>query len=311
MKSNRIYTLKLPLIAAPMFLVSGPVLVKEACNSGIIGSFPMTNARTIDDLEKWFIYLKENLHKNAAPIAANIIVHTTYPRFAEELKILEKYQPEIVITALGSPARVIETVHGYGGMVFADVNSVAYARKAAEAGVDGLVCVGAGAGGHTGMLTPFAFVRAVRSFFSGLIILAGGMSRGEDILAAQVLGADLCYMGTRFIPSEESLASAAYKKMVTTCHADEIVLTDKITGVPAHFMKQSLAQAGIDLTKDKQVDFSTMSADGSTAKAWKDIWSAGQGVDNIDKISPVSEIVEELYEQYHRSLARIKQFSNT
>lgn len=308
MKNHKIPHLKLPLIAAPMFLVSGPVLVKEACNNGIIGSFPMTNARTIEDLEKWFIYLNENVNAQAAPVAANIIVHKTYPRFEEEMKVIAKYRPEIVITALGSPARVIDTVHGYGGLVFADVNSVAYAAKAAKAGVDGLVCVAAGAGGHTGMLTPFAFVRAVRSFFSGLIILAGGMTRGEDLLAAQVLGADLCYMGTRFIPAVESLAAREYKEMVVRCDAGQIVLTDKITGVPAHFMKQSLEQTGIDLTKGKDIDFSDMNVAGSTAKAWKDIWSAGQGVDNIDKISPVAEIVAELYEQYHAAMDKMKKY---
>ena len=302
MQDHKIPNLRLPLIAAPMFLVSGPVMVKEACNSGIIGSFPMTNARTIEDLEKWFIYLAENTNEDSAPLAANIIVHTTYPRFNEELEMIKKYKPKIVITALGSPARVIKEVHEYGGMVFADVNSIGYARKAALTGVDGLVCVGAGAGGHTGQLTPFAFVRAVRSFFSGIIILAGGMSRGEDILAAQVLGADLCYMGTKFIATEESLASKEYKDMIVESSADQIVQTDKITGVPAHFMKQSLEQAGIDLTKSKEVDFSAMSASGSTAKAWKDIWSAGQGVDNITNIARVSEVVNTLCDEYNSAL---------
>ncbi len=304
--NNILTNLKLPLIAAPMFLVSGPVMVKEACNSGIIGSFPMTNARTIEDLEKWFIYLNENLNEDAAPLAANIIVHTTYPRFNEELEMIKKYKPQIVITALGSPARVIKEVHEYGGMVFADVNSIGYARKAALTGVDGLVCVGAGAGGHTGQLTPFAFVRAVRSFFSGIIILAGGMSRGEDILAAQVLGADLCYMGTRFITTDESLASKEYKEMIVESSADQIIQTDKITGVPAHFMTKSLEQAGIDLTKSKEVDFSGMSASGSTAKAWKDIWSAGQGVDNITNIASVSEVVNTLVEEYNSALENVQ-----
>lgn len=299
--------LKLPLIAAPMFLVSGVELVKEACNAGIIGSFPMTNARTIEDLRSWFMYLKNELHEDAAPFAANMIVHTTYSRFEEERALIEEFQPSIVITALGSPSRIVETVHNYGGKVFADVNSIPFARKAAATGVDGLVCVANGAGGHTGFLNPFVFVNAVREFFNGTVILAGGMSTGRDVLAARAAGADLCYMGTRFIAVKESLAQEAYKEMIVNSTSEDIILTDQMTGVPANFIRQSLEQAGIVVEgPGKAPDFSKMNQQEGGSKAWKDIWSAGQCVNNIQSVVSVKELVEQLINEYETAKTELK-----
>ncbi len=299
--------LKLPLIAAPMFLVSGVELVKEACNAGIIGSFPMTNARTIEDLRSWLLYLKKELQVGAAPYAVNMIVHTTYPRFEEERALVEEFQPPIVITALGSPSRIVETVHSYGGKVYADVNSISFAQKAAAAGVDGLVCVANGAGGHTGFLNPFVFVNSVRNFFNGTIILAGGLSTGRDILAARVAGADLCYMGTRFIAVKESLAHDDYKQMIVNSSSDDIILTDQLTGVPANFIKQSLEQAGVVIDgPSKKPDFSKMTQHDGGSKAWKDIWSAGQCVSNIHDVISVKELVNQLNNEYKSAITEMK-----
>lgn len=298
--------LRLPLIAAPMFLVSGKELVKEACNAGIIGSFPMTNARTIDDLRDWFLYLERELREDAAPYAANMIVHTTYSRFEEEKALIEEFQPPVVITALGSPSRIVDTVHRYGGKVYADVNSIPFAQKAAATGVDGLVCVANGAGGHTGFLNPFVFIHTVREFFRGTIIIAGGLSTGRDILAARIAGADLCYMGTRFIAVKESLAQNEYKEMIVKSTADDIVLTDQLTGVDANFLMESLQQAGITVDgSGKKPDFSKMSAD-NDSKAWRDIWSAGQCVSNIHDIVTVRELVDQLADEYTDAINTMK-----
>lgn len=295
--------LKLPILVAPMFLVSGLELVKNACLSRVMAAFPCTNARTLEDLETWMQTLAA-LPKTAAPWVANMIVHQSYVRFEEELNLVKKYKPELVITALGSPKRVLEAVHSYGGLVFADVNSVFFAKKAVEAGVDGLILVCAGAGGHTGLLSPFAFLDEVRQFWEGSVILAGSISHGKTIRACQVLGADLAYMGTRFITTEESLAQDEYKKMLTHTKAEDIILTASITGVAGNFIRESLLKSGIDeklWDQKAKIDFSSMHAH-STAKAWKDIWSAGQGVGNSQKIVKVSELIDELYREYQQTL---------
>jgi nitronate monooxygenase len=329
----------LPLIAAPMFLVSGTDLVTAACKAGVIGAFPAPNARTIEELDAWLntistdlarsdfpseqgepdkapllgggegggsLFLKvETDRKVIAPYAVNIICHRTYPRRPAELELLQKYKVPIVITALGSPREVVEEVHAYGGIVLADVNSVKFARKAAEVGVDGLVLVAAGAGGHTGQMTGFAFVDAVRQFWDGIIVLAGGISTGRGIRAAQALGADLVYMGTRFIATNESLAVQEYRQMIVDSTADDLILTDAVTGVPANFLVPSFTLRGLDPRSLRRpelgVDFKTPYDD---TKAWKHLWSAGQGVGAITEIQPVAEVVATLQQEYASAIQR-------
>jgi nitronate monooxygenase len=244
----------LPLIAAPMFLVSGPELVLANCLAGVIGAFPAPNARTIEQLDDWLYQINAELTaarmakpgQRIAPWAANIVTHRTYKRMQVELDLIVKHRAPIVITALGSPTPVVEAVHSYGGLVFADVNSVAYAKKSAQADVDGLVLVCNGAGGHTGSLSPFIFIEAVRSFWDGPIILAGGIANGRSIRAAEVLGADLAYMGTRFIATNESLASEAYQQMLVEATLEDIICTDSFTGANANMLRPSILLAGLD-----------------------------------------------------------------
>jgi nitronate monooxygenase len=293
--------LSLPLIAAPMFLVSSPSLVIESCRAGVIGSFPSLNARTTGDLDAWLAEITSTLAASAVDTlwAINLIVHRSNERFAEDLELTVKYRAPIVISALGSPRAIIDAVHGYGGLVFADVNSVAFARKAAEAGADGLILVAAGAGGHTGHMTGFSFVPAVREFFAGPIVLAGGIVDGRGVRAAEVLGADLAYMGTRFIATRESLASDAYRQMLVAGTIEDIVLSPFFTGVPANYLLPSIVQAGIDPRElgkaNPQISFDNPDA---RAKAWKDIWSAGQGVGAVHAVQSVAELVAELRQGY-------------
>jgi len=301
--------LRLPLVAAPMFLVSGPDLVIEACKAGVIGSFPTLNAKPLRVLEGWLGRIASETRAAererpscVAPWAANLNVHRTYERFADDLRLVLEHKPPIVITALGSPARVIDDVHAYGGFVFADVNSLRLARKAAEADVDGLVLVAAGAGGHTGQLAGFAFLPAVREFFDGPIILAGGISDGRGIRAAEVLGADLAYMGTRFIASRESLASEAYKQMLVRSGAEDIMLTAAFTGVPANYLRPSIEAAGLDPDALQPRDGINFDDEEKRRTAWKDIWSAGQGVGAIKRVQSVADLVAELQAEYEGAL---------
>lgn len=303
----------LPLIAAPMFLVSGPELVIASCKAGVIGSFPFPNARPIGQLENWIEQITVELAKakaenpvaKIAPYAVNMIMHRSYARFEEEVALLKKYQPKIVITALGSPERIIDVVHEYGGLVFADVNSLGFAHKAARMGVDGLILVAVGAGGHTGQMAGFAFVDAVREFWDGYLVLAGGISTGNGIRAAQAIGADLAYMGTRFIATHESLAVTDYQEMVLEATVNDLVLTDAVTGVKAWFMRQSLEKAGFDIKNlvAKKIDFTEGVGEN---KAWRDVWSAGQGVDMIKKTSSVADLVQQLRAEYEVVLEREK-----
>lgn len=290
--------LRLPLVAAPMFLVSGPDMVLAACKAGVIGSFPGPNCRTIEDLEAWMQTITAALDEDDAPWAYNMICHSSYPRFDAELELVKQYQPPIVITALGGPHRVVEAVHSYGGLVFADVNSVEFAAKAAATGVDGLVLVCAGAGGHTGTIANIAFIEAVRGFFSGFIAVAGGISTGRGIRAAEAMGADLAYMGTAFITAEESLAQAEYKDMVVRAGPSDLVVSASVTGVPASWLKESLKRSGLDpenLPDKGKVQFDDPS---KILKGWKDVWSAGQGVGSVSAIEPLSEIVARLTREY-------------
>lgn len=290
--------LRLPLIAAPMFLVSGPDLVLAACRSGIVGAFPAPNARTSEIFAEWLQTIREGLGDRGRPWAVNLVMHKSYARRDSDLEMTVEAKPPLVITALGSPRDAVEAVHSYGGLVLADVNSVEFARKAVDAGADGLVLVSAGAGGHTGQIAGFAFVDAVRRFFDGPLVLGGSISTGRAVRAAEVLGADMAYMGTRFIATRESLASDDYKDMLVGAGPSDIVCSPAITGVPANWLKPSLLAAGYDadnLETGKKPNFDDPH---QGVKAWKHVWSAGQGVGTIDQVQAVAELVDQLAGEY-------------
>ena len=306
--------LRLPAFAAPMFLVSGPELVIEACKGGIIGAFPSLNARPLATLEEWLKQISQTLAEaerekpgRIAPWAVNLIVHRSNKRLAEDLELTVRYQAPMVISSLGSPRLVREEVHSYGGLLFCDVNSLFYARKAADAGADGLILVAAGAGGHTGMLTPFAFLAEVRKFFDGPIVMAGGLSSGADVAAAIAMGADFAYIGTRFIAVRESLASGSYKQMLVDSGADDLVLTAYFTGVPANYLKPSVENAGIDPDElrraNPDIQFDN---EEKRSRAWRDIWSAGQGVGSVERVLSTAELIQELEDGYRNAVARLK-----
>jgi len=303
--------MRLPLIAAPMFLVSGPDLVLAACRAGIAGAFPTPNARSLEILEGWLRQVVEG-HAHACeaapgkvgPWALNLVTHSSYDRLGPELELVDRYQPPLVITALGSPAPAVDRVHAYGGAVFADVSSLSFARKAVATGVDGLVLVSAGAGGHTGKVSPFAFVQAVREFYDGIIVLGGSIGHGGAVRAAELLGADLAYAGTPFIVARESMAAPLYQEMVVRASFDDLVLTRTFTGADAWYLRESIVAAGLDpnalVGKDK-MDWS--SSEGQL-KAWKDIWSAGQGVDHIHAVEPTAVIVDRYVAEYAEALRK-------
>ncbi|MEA1028063.1 nitronate monooxygenase [Pseudomonas sp. N-137] len=301
--------LSIPVLAAPMFLVSGPRLLSACCQAGIVGSMPAPNARTVDQLQQWLEEIigdrdvARGRGETWAPWMLNMIVHSTYDRFEAELDLVRRYQPQIVSTALGSPKRVMDAVHEYGGVVIADVITPVLARKAVDAGVDGLVLVCNGAGGHTGSYNPFAFIAEVRKFWQGPLGLAGAISNGRDIHAAQILGCDFSLVGTRLIAASESLVDDAYREMLVACSMDDVATTKAVSGVLASWMKPSLEQASIDLTSDNRssIDFSGDIA--SANKAWKHVWSAGQGVGQITRHYTVAELVDELHEGYRVSRA--------
>lgn len=301
--------LVLPVITAPMFLVSGPELVIEACKAGVIGSLPLANARTVEDLDVWMNRITVELERarrtgperRIAPWAVNLVVHRSNKRYEEDLVFIKKYQPPIVITSLGDPSLVVSMVHAYGGLVFSDVINLVHARKAVQGGTDGLILVCNGAGGHAGALNPFAFIAAVKEFWNGITILSGGISSGRDIVAAQVLGADLVYMGTRFIATNESLAKSEYRDMLIESTLEDLIYTDALSGIKANYLIPSIRKAGLDpdqLQKKESFDWSKSTNQGQ--KAWKDIWSAGQGVGTIKKVESVSEVIEALKTEYYQ-----------
>lgn len=294
--------LKVPAIAAPMFLVSGLELVRAIAKAGMAASFPAPNARTLAELELWMAALRRDLGPSSAPWALNVVAHQSYGRMKDELDLIQQYQPPMVITALGSPRRVLDAVHAYGGLVFADVIDVGFARKCVEAGVDGLVLVCAGAGGHTGQLSPFAFIPAVREFFNGPLVAGGAVSNGAAIRAMQVLGADLAYVGTPFIAATESLAPDAYKDMLVHSTHEDLVQTTAVTGVRANWLRASLEAAGIDPNAVKE-DGPVFSDPSAAFRRWKDTWSAGQGVGQVRRIEPAADIVARLDREYHTALA--------
>jgi nitronate monooxygenase len=296
--------LRLPVVAAPMFLISGPELVIEASRCGIIGAFPTTNARTTQELDAWMSSIAAATL--VAPWATNVITHSTNQRLQHDLELVARYRPPIVITALGSPKPAIELVHSYGGIVIADVVNLTLARKAIDAGADGLACVSAGAGGHTGFISPFAFICAARQLTNGLVIVGGGIADGYGVAGAIAAGADLVYMGTRFIATRESRAVEDYKQMVVEATLDDLLVSASITGTPATWLKPSLRRAGYDpeqMPEKPQRNYD--SSQQQAAKRWKDLWSAGQGVGAIRAIEPLSTVVDSLAREYDEALARI------
>ena len=321
---NFIKKLRLPIIQSPMFIVSNARLVIASSKAGIVGSFPTANCRTLEALDESFSEITAALGtgKDALPWSVNIIVSKMYARSNDDLDLILKYKPPIVITSLGNPKEVVEKVHEYGGLVFSDVINLYHSKKAISVGVDGLILICNGAGGHTGDLSPFAFVSEVREIFDGIIIVGGSISSGDSILAIQALGADMAYMGTRFIATQESDATDEYKEMILNATASEIVKSNKITGVNGNWLEQSLKNAGIStkdggfkktlsdlkrmimpLIKQKlKVDFDISKV---TAKRWRDIFSAGQGVGSISNVPSVEDLVIELEQQHAKSKNRI------
>ncbi|WP_040228504.1 NAD(P)H-dependent flavin oxidoreductase [Bhargavaea cecembensis] len=297
--------LKLPVIVAPMFLVSTPEMVIESGKAGVIGTFPLLNARPVSACAEWLQRVKDELGDK--PWGVNFICHQkANQRYADDLELIRKYEPPIVITSLGHPGDVTEVVHAYGGKVYSDVAHIKHAKKAAQSGVDGLILVCSGAGGHGGLLNPFAFVSAVKKFYDGKIILSGAISSGADVVAALAMGADYAYIGTRFLAAEESAAFDDYKQMVIDSTIEDVVYTDKISGIHANFLAPSLAKQGVDLNDldgGGKLNFSGE----EEVKAWRDAWSAGQGVTNVTGRETVAEIVEKLYTEYEETIARLSE----
>lgn len=289
--------LRLPVIVAPMFLTSGPDLVVETCRSGLVGTFPALNQRTTAGFVAWLDEIRERLdaHPGSAPFGVNLIVHRSNPRLNADLAEVIAHRVPLVITSLGAVRDVVDAVHSYGGLVFHDAISRRHAEKAAEAGVDGIIAVCAGAGGHAGTLSPFAFVSEIRSFFDGTIVLAGAISTGAHIAAARVMGADLAYMGTRFIATDEAMVSDAQKEMTASARSGDILYTPNISGVAANFLRQSITAAGLDpesLPAHAALDMN------KEAAAWKAVWSAGHGVGAFSDILPASVLCQKLLEEY-------------
>jgi len=292
--------LTLPAIAAPMFLVSGPDLVIAACQAGVIGSFPTANCRTTQELDQWLGRIAGET-TGAAPFAPNLIVHKSNQRLMEDAALVAKHKAPLVIASVGSPAPIMETIRGYGGLVFADVASMRHVEKAIQTGVDGLILLTAGSGGQTGWANPFAFVRAVRQVYDGPIVLAGGMADGVAIRAAQALGADLAYLGTRFIATKESMAVDAYKQMLVDSSMDDVMLTSAFTGLPTSKLRPSIVAAGLDpeaLPARGMIDVSTDINPEKRPRRWKDTWSAGHSVSGVRAVPTVAELVAELRAEY-------------
>lgn len=299
--------LKLPVIASPMFLVSGPDLVTECCINGIVGTFPALNQRTTDGYREWLQQIKSTLaqHPDAAPYGINLIVHKTNPRVEADLKVTVEEQVPIVITSLGAVSELVDAVHSYGGLVFHDVTNMRHAEKAMAANADGLILVSAGAGGHAGTLHPFAFIEQIKQEFDTCVIQSGAISNGAQVLASRAAGADLAYMGTRFIATQESLAEPEYKEMLIKATAEDIVYTPKVSGIPANFLAESLLRNGIDIKAATDPDIDLGKELGDEARAWKTIWSAGHGAGNIHDDPTVAQLCERLKEEYTDSLKKL------
>ncbi len=295
--------LRLPVIAAPMFLVSGPALVMAASRAGVLGTFPALNQRTTEGFADWLDEIRDGLSEGgeALPYGVNLIVHKTNPRVEADLRVCVDKRVPVIITSLGAVPDLVKAVHGYGGVVLHDVINLRHAQKSIEAGVDGLVLVSAGAGGHAGLASPFAFIAEVRAMFDGIIALAGAINTGRHVAAAIAAGADVAYMGTRFIATVESQAPEAYKQMILDSSMADIVYTPAVSGVNGNFMRASLERAGLD----PNAPAPPMNMDKKEAKAWRDIWSAGHGVGGIKEVLPVAELVAELEAGFNEAAAAL------
>jgi nitronate monooxygenase len=308
--------LSLPIVASPMFIASTPELVIEQCKAGIVGSFPALNARPQPQLDAWLVRIRQELDDFAAsypsakvaPFAVNQIAHASNDRLEADMAACVRHRVPIVITSLRPPREIVDAVHSYGGVVFHDVISVRHARKAAEQGVDGIVVVCAGAGGHAGPGSPFALVREIRRFFDGTLILAGAITSGGDVLAAQAIGADLAYVGTRFLATTEAHVPPEYKHMIVASGSDDVVYSSLFTGVKGNYLRGSVVAAGLDPDNMPEADKSKMnfgSGGNMDKKAWRDIWSAGQGVGTIDDVLPVREVVARMIDEYQDTRRRL------
>jgi nitronate monooxygenase len=308
--------LRIPVIASPMFIVSNPKLVIAQCTAGIVGSFPALNARPVAKLDEWLHEITEALaawdrdhpDRPAAPYAVNQIVHRSNDRFEHDMEVCAKWKVPIVITSLGARVELNEAVHSWGGITLHDVIDDRFARKAVEKGADGIIAVAAGAGGHAGRWSPFALMQEIRQWFSGPLILSGAIANGGSVLAAQAAGADLAYVGSPFIATEEANAPEAYKQAIVDSGAADIVYSDLFTGVHGNYLRSSITNAGLDPDKLGGVDPTVMkfgSEGSSKSKAWKDIWGSGQGIGVVDRVRPAAEFIDQLAEQYAAAKARL------
>lgn len=300
--------LSIPVIGSPLFIISNPDLVIAQCKTGIVGSFPSLNARPLAQLEEWLQRLTSELGPNDAPFAVNLIVHKSNDRLMDDLALCVKYKVPIVITSLGAREDVNQAIHSYGGVVFHDVINDRFARKAIEKGADGLILVAAGAGGHAGTISPFALVNEVRQWFDGPVALSGAIATGDAVLAAQAMGADLAYIGSAFIATNEARADQRYKEMIVASKADDIVYSSLFTGVHGNYLKPSIAAAGLDPDNLPEADPSKMdfgSGGNTGAKAWKDIWGCGQGIGAVQAVVPAAELIDRLRREHDAAKARL------
>lgn len=312
--------MSIPVIASPLFIISNPKMVIEQCKAGIVGSFPALNARPAEKLDEWLTtitqelaeYKAQNPDAKVAPFAVNQIVHPSNDRLKHDMEACVKHKVPIIITSLHAPTEIVKAAHSYGGLVFHDVTNIKHAKKALSVGVDGLILVTAGAGGHAGTINPFALLTEIRQFYDGTIILGGAITRGNHVLSAEVMGADLAYMGTRFIATHEANAEDAYKAMVIDSTASDIVYTNLFTGVHGNYLRGSIENVGLDPDNLVESDKSKMnigSKGSAKGKAWKDVWGAGQGVGNINAIVSVAEAVSQLRSEYTEARDKIKAIS--
>ncbi|MEO1398316.1 MAG: nitronate monooxygenase family protein [Pseudomonadota bacterium] len=305
--------LRLPAIASPLFIISHPPLVLEQCKAGVIGSFPALNARPAEQLDEWLAQITEELAAHnaanpdepAAPFAVNQIVHKSNDRLEHDLEMCVKYKVPIVITSLGARPELNEAVHSYGGIVLHDIINNRFAHKAIEKGADGLVAVAAGAGGHAGTLSPFALIQEIREWFEGPVLLSGSIATGDAVLAAQAMGADMGYIGSAFIATEEARAVDTYKQMIADSSADDIVYSNLFTGVHGNYLRGSIEAAGMDPNDLPESDPSSMSFGSNTTKAWKDIWGSGQGIGAVKEVLPTRKLVDRLVDEYEAAKDRI------
>jgi nitronate monooxygenase len=306
-------TLPLPIIGAPLFIISNPKLVIEQCKAGVVGSMPSLNARPAEQLDAWLAeitetlaaYNKANPDQPAAPFAINQIVHKSNDRLDHDMQVCAKYKVPIVITSLGARTDVNDAVHAWGGVVLHDIINNAFAKKAIEKGADGLVAVAAGAGGHAGVKSPFALIQEIREWFDGPVALSGSIASGGAVLAAQAMGADFAYIGSAFVATLEARAAEGYKQMIVDSNSDDIVYTNLFTGVHGNYLKGSVRAAGLDPENLPESDPSKMNFGGSAAKAWKDIWGCGQGIGAIKSVQSASELIARLRREYQSARERI------